>query len=764
VIRFLAFVAVAGCGNGPSRSPRDAGTDAGVDAGDAAVDAGPPSPWETPRTWTLGAPFACPPAVADDDLLGELLGDLGLDWTVGIPRSRYDAFGGRIADDPTRLSHFHLLQEDVRLIPCFAGNMAGRADAAVASDHPLATLVSDMATQLDLTLTVGGPWPEIDASSPLVSALDVVWGKASWDRDAAIAAAAAVPLPVQEAAAHVLLGAVEAQAMRDAALPNMGDPARFDDYFEYGANIWLLTTDPQIDPDTPEDEWMFRGSEDGSTVLYEGGVRLAQAIDEADWVAAKAAGPFELFVDTPLGAVVLRGGGDDTYDADTDARLAGPLLLVVDTGGNDEYRIPAGATVDAAHGVAVHVDLGGNDRYEYAEVASPYDGPGLLPADAEGRYTPDPLNRLGAFSLSQSGRQGSGRLGYGVLLDLGGGDDVYRALKRSQGFANFGVGILWDDGGTDSYEGEAGVQGSAVVGIAIQYDGGGDDTYRSYQSSQGFGWISSYGLLYDRAGADHYELVVDSPVLFGSSQTAGLTNNSLGQGTAFGFRRDDTGHHLAGGLALIRDREGNDRYDGATFVQGVGYWMGFGVSADWGGDDRWNGIFYDQGATAHFALSAFLEGGGDDTYEVDRPANHSSMGLGHDYSVSFFVDDGGIDERIGPDRSIGAGKCHGMGIFVDNGGDDTYDADNRAIGWATDYDWAEGVCGTSATEPTYGFFLDIGGDDTYRKPDLGGYGDDRTWITDDPEDSTALELSGGIDRETASTFARAYGQVYEEGP
>ena len=418
------------------------------------------------------------------------------------------------------------------------------------------------------------------------------------------------------------------------------------------------------------------------------------------------------------------------------------------------------SATDEDHGVAVHVDLGGNDRYEYDEVGSAYDGPGLLPADSEGRRAPDAAARLGAFSLSQAGRQGSGRLGYGYLLDLGGGNDVYRSLKRSQGFANFGVGILWDDGGRDSYEAEAGAQGSAVVGIAIQYDGGGDDTYRSFQSSQGFGWISSYGLLYDAAGDDRYELVVDAPVLFGSSQTAGATNNSLGQGTAFGLRRDANGHHQGGGLALLRDRAGNDRYDGATFVQGVGYWMGFGVCADYEGNDRYNGIFYDQGATAHFALGAFLEGGGDDTYEVDRPANHSSMGLGHDWSVSVFVDDGGADQHIGPDRSIGAGKCHGLGIFVDNGGDDVYEAHNRAIGWATDYDWAEGVCGTSETDPTYGLFVDIGGDDTYRKPDLEGYGDDRTWITDDPEDATALELSGGIDRETGTIFARAYGEVY----
>ncbi len=761
----FGWVALAvGCGDDEGRTPppgdagpSDAAPDAALDA-DAGTDAGPPSPWETPREWTLASPAACPAEIADDDLLGELLGDLGLDFDFGIPRSWYEARGGRLADDPTRLSFFHALQEAPEDVPCYAGNMALRADDAAISDHPLATMVADMATQLDMTLTVGGPWPEIDAAAPLVSALDVVFAGAAWDRDGAILQANDVPLDLQRAAARVLLGAAEAAAFRAEALPRMGDPARFQDYYDYGANFWLLTTYPRIDPDTPADAAMFESTENAAT-LYEGGVRLAQALDEARWPVATT-DEFVFEVETPLGVVRISGSDDDRYEAAGDSRDETAYLLLVDAGGNDEYRIPAGATTSATHGVAVHVDLGGNDVYAYDESGSPHDIPGILPADREGRVAPDAAARLGQFSLSQSARQGAGVLGYGFLVDLGAGDDVYRSLRRSQGFANFGVGVLRDDGGTDSYEGEAGVQGSAVVGIAILWDGGGDDSYRAFQSSQGFGWVTSFGSLYEAGGDDTYELVVDDVVLFGSSQTAGATNNSLGQGTAFGLRRDANGNHLGGGLAMLRDLQGADRYDGATFVQGVGYWMGLGVCADADGDDRYNGIFYSQGATAHFALAAFLEGGGNDTYDVDRPANHSQMGLGHDYSVSFFVDDAGNDVHVGPDRSIGAGKCHGMGLFVDNGGDDSYEAHNRAIGWATDYDWAEGVCGTSETEPTYGLFVDVGGDDTYEKPDVLGYGDDLTWITDDPEDATALELSGGIDRASGASFARAYGAVY----
>ena len=56
----------------------------------------------------------------------------------------------------------------------------------------------------------------------------------------------------------------------------------------------------------------------------------------------------------------------------------------------------------------------------------------LLPADAEGRYAGD--ENYGPFSRSTEPRQGAGVTGYGYLLDLGGGNDTYRTLRRGQGF------------------------------------------------------------------------------------------------------------------------------------------------------------------------------------------------------------------------------------------------------------------------------------------------------------------------------------------
>ncbi len=724
----------------------------------------PPEPYEA----ALAQPRECPAPVPEDDLFGEVLAARDLDRDIGIPRSVYDAYGGRIADDPTRRAFFHRLQENPFETACFAGNVATRADLAVDDPTPLARLVADAALQLDLTVDRLLPRPSVDPDTPLLSALDLLYDDDDWDgRDDAADTAGDVPLAVRRAAATILGGVVEAAPLRDEALDVMTDLDYLDLFYGIGSDHWLLWNlgdlgaRGPINPDSDAGVGLFRAEQDGMGRLLQGGVVLAEAIDAVDLDAlATASGAFELFVPTPLGGVLLRGDDADLYDPVEDARLRDPLLLVIDLGGDDEYRVPAGATASAASPASVHIDLGGDDLYTYTAVDDPNDDPRLLPSDYAGRNSGF-ADENGPFSVSPVARQGAGVFGYGVLLDLGAGRDTYRSLRRSQGFGNFGVGVLWDDGGDDDYEAEQGAQGAALTGVGILVDGGGDDRYRAFRNSQGFAQVVSYGLLHDRDGDDDYELVVDDIILFGSPQTNGWANPSLGQGTAFGWRRDQSNTHLGGGLALLRDLAGDDDYEGSTFVQGTGYWMGLGILADADGHDTYHGIFYAQGATAHFAVAAFLEGGGDDRYNPDRRPTHSAIGLAHDFSVTAFVDDAGDDEYYGHDRTIGASKCHGLALFSDHGGDDLYDSDHdRSIGWATDYDWAPGSCGNTLN-PSYAFFVDVGGADTYIKPTADDYGDDRLWVTEDPDAPTAREYSAGIDSATGGTGQSAYGAASE---
>ncbi len=654
--------------------------------------------------WTHGSPLDCT-ANFGSGAAAELYDLVGLRAGSGIDESSYASFAPRIEMDPARLARHHELQAHPLALSCEAGNVALRADRAAQSRGPREALVANAAAELGLLLDVGPPASPSSstpsASSSVARLVDVLvsLGAELTERDRE--RLSQIPEPLARALETTLDGAREAAGLRESALRAFGDPER---YFDGGPAAWLVWPgDVAVDPGA-EVRWHERS--DAARILYQGAARLARAVDDAGYeelgeTGGRLPAEFECVVSTRLGKVVLRGDESHVYDAEEDPRLAGPLLLVVDTGGDDDYRIPAGATSSPDHAVAVHVDLGGDDRYGYREASV---GDRVAAADADGRYHGE---GAGPLSLSTVGRQGSGRLGYGYLIDLGGGDDEYHSLRMSQGFAALGVGLLWDDDGDDRYESETASQGASLVGLGILFDGGGSDSYRAFMMAQGFGGVSSYGLLYDAAGADSYELVVDEPVMLGSHQTEGESNVSLGQGVGMGWRDDDGERHLSGGIGILRDLGGDDAFVGGTFAQGAGYWMGFGILADGAGNDAYDSVFYGNGAAAHFALAAFLDTDGDDTYGAAGIGEQSIYGLGHDYAVGVFVDDAGDDRYRAPIWSLGASTCRSFGLFVDNGGRDEYTSPaETSLGAAGD------TC-DDAVARSVGLFLDAGGDDTY---------------------------------------------------
>lgn len=759
---------VTGSATDDGSAPIDAGTeDAGADTVARSL------PWPKSAPYKPHRPVACPTVVGADDLYGQLLAklqcvvkitnskptyDACTRQNVRIPKTLYDAIGGNIASDPQRLGHFHDVQED---LPgkgaCFANNIAKGLDHAAESDHPLTVTIAESAAAIGVVIDVGGLFVLPSPDAPLVEALRAlhIMAGAEFDENAAKQAAEQVPMPVRVFAAKVLLGALAAIPMRDNWLAEAGHPTRYNFWFASGTGNWIPQQGGGVDPDNTVDAKVFE-LKAGYNKLFGGAGRLMQAIDEAMTPAdlaglLKADGinqSFSFVAPTPYGKVVLRGGGDDTYEPT--GELKGDLLLVIDTGGNDTYRIAAGANTSYKNPASVLIDLGGDDIYGYPEKQQPI-APGLLADDGGGRLKFQ--DWLLPASMSKLNRQGAGRLGYGVLIDVGGGKDRYSSPRMSQGWANFGVGVLWDDGGDDTYISEAASQGAAYVGIAVLHDGGGNDTYRSFWNAQGFAWISSFGALYDRSGDDSYECVVYEPLVYDSPQTPKTANASLCQGTAFGWRRDKTKTHRSGGIAILRDRTGADAYTGSTFTQGTGYWLGTGILADGAGDDTYDGLFYAQGAAAHYAIGMLLEGAGDDVFNAKLKPINCAIGCAHDFSSALFVDEQGNDDYRGKSRAIGASKCHGHGVFVDNGGDDTYaSVTDKSIGWATDFDGKPGTCGNAKLLPSYGFFVDAGGKDSYAKPTLQGYGDGKTWITDDPDDPDALELSGGIDAQQGDSF------------
>jgi len=374
--------------------------------------------------------------------------------------------------------------------------------------------------------------------------------------------------------------------------------------------------------------------------------------------------------ETPCGKVILAGRGDDHHEG-------GDYLLLIDFGGNDTYA-PGNACGRNETPLCAVIDLGGNDIY------------------ASGR------------SLAEAGA-GAGIGGIGVLLDVE-GDDRYQVTGYGAGFAACGAGILIDRAGDDRYVGDTFTQAVGFLGVGLLLDEAGDDYYELFTFGQGLGLPMGTGLLCDRRGNDEY--VARDDELRSPSPQSAEHNVSLAQGCGYAFRTEED-RSSSGGLGILLDQEGDDRYRGAVFAQAIGYWFGVGMLFDLAGNDEYEAVYYGQSASAHFALSYLRDVSGDDHY---RTSLSQSLGNGRDLSISIFRDDTGDDHYFAPDRSLGCGDVAGCGLFADLAGRDENELGATTNGGFASYPGA----GDDRRRrlPTVGIFLDLGG-----ATDL--YGDDR---------------------------------------
>ena len=369
------------------------------------------------------------------------------------------------------------------------------------------------------------------------------------------------------------------------------------------------------------------GLVDGVQRLYRF-VVTAAALPEVDWR-----------MDTPFGAIVV-----DTTRRDNTHRLAAPLL-VLDVGGNDRYEFEAAP--GAGH-LAVVLDHGGDDRY---------------------------LARAAGADPSAAA------LGYGLLWDTS-GDDRYEAGGFAQAAALFGAALLRDDGGTNRFVASDHAQAYAFGGIAVLASGPGGDEFIAVTHAQASAGPEAVAVLIDRAGDDRYTLG-NSPLARPSPQLP-THNTSMGQGAGRGLRASEPdGPSAAGGIGVLVDLAGDDRYAAQVFAQGAGFHEGLGMLIDAGGADRFDAAWYAMGAAAHQAAGVLLKlGGGNDRY---RATHSTSLGAAHDLSVAAFLDDGGDDDYALGDLGFGASHDDGVAIFVDLAGADRYDVAAeacRAFGFA----------------------------------------------------------------------------------
>jgi hypothetical protein len=297
------------------------------------------------------------------------------------------------------------------------------------------------------------------------------------------------------------------------------------------------------------------------------------------------------------------------------------------------------------------------------------------------------------------GGPGAGWLGVAVLIDRG-GNDRYDSAVGGCGAGALGFGVLFDDAGADEYRCAAWSAGAGLYGGGALIDGGAEtDAYLSETFSQGVGGPRGAGLLVDAGGADLYR--ANGPV----ASAYGTPGSFLGfsQGVGVGIRPYDFG-----GVGVLLDLGGDDRYEGGEFSQGGGYFWGVGLLYDEGGNDLYYGTRYAQGFAAHQAFGMLTDVAGDDVYWSTSAAGQAAA---WDQSIATLFDGGGDDVYRGQFLSQGAAAHQSRASLHDAAGDDGYWSGREP---------AQGAAGDNAyhfrlSDPIHslGVLLDEGGADRY---------------------------------------------------
>lgn len=322
-----------------------------------------------------------------------------------------------------------------------------------------------------------------------------------------------------------------------------------------------------------------------------------------------------------VGWCIIGGKGPNRYDMTK-------IAAVIDLGGDDRYEA-SGLCI----GNRAIIDLAGNDTY----TGTPDQGPG------------------------------SALLGVSIIDDRA-GNDRYEGGLLSVGAALFGISIVLDRAGDDVYVGGAWSLGAGVYGAGLLVDlGGGADTYLGEFLCEGVGGPGGLGALIDDGGRDLYRANGPHP----SAYDTPAVYSSFSQGVGFGYRQ-----YAAGGVGLLCDFAGDDRYEAGEFAQGGAYFHSLGVLFDGGGRDIYYGNRYGQGFGVHQAFGALIDAAGDDTYWSMTAA---SQGAGWDIGAGLLLDRAGDDSYQADDLAQGAAAQQAFAFLVDLQGDDRYSARGNAV-------------------------------------------------------------------------------------
>ena len=265
--------------------------------------------------------------------------------------------------------------------------------------------------------------------------------------------------------------------------------------------------------------------------------------------------------------------------------------------------------------------------------------------------------------------------GLSAILDFA-GDDAYESTGPGWGAAFAGASILVDYAGDDVYQSGYFGQGAAAAGIGALIDHEGNDGYRLSAGGQGLGFAGGLGLLWDRAGDDRYHA---AGLRDAFDRGGGI---SFAQGAATGVRTA-----LGGGTGILRDDGGNDDYAAEMFAQGAAYYFGLGMLWDRAGSDIYRAARYAQGSGVHQAVGLLRDEAGNDRYDLSVGVG---QGMGLDLAVGVLADMEGDDRYAAPNLAQGSATANGVGLMIDAGGEDEWRLGDRGEGWG-EAKWSRGL-------------------------------------------------------------------------
>jgi hypothetical protein len=256
-------------------------------------------------------------------------------------------------------------------------------------------------------------------------------------------------------------------------------------------------------------------------------------------------------------------------------------------------------------------------------------------------------------------------------------------------------------------------QGAAWKGLALLVDRAGRDTYEAVYLAQGCTLRRAAAELVDLDGNDEYlarDPLHGHPVSNPAPQDP-THSTSMCQGAAMG----DNAEKIAGGIALLVDAKGDDRYRAGCWAMGIGYFLGLGALVDFDGDDTYHAWVYTTGSGAHGGFGLLSDRRGDDTYRI---GGWNCLGMAVDYGIGMALDGAGHDRYLNVSSGLGWNTGLGLALFQDSSGDDVYEpTSENALGWGKWYekeDYNSDGKVDDAERRQWGIFLDLGGLDRYK--------------------------------------------------